>query len=109
MIQYKEPASIQSAVSQQFLNLTMLMLMKDPELRITLPEILNSDIVSPFTGEMNEELRATLLGPDGLPYKKKVESMPEEEPPIKIQEAKEETKAETHDEEKDNSDDEYEE
>ena len=89
----------------------MLMLLKDPVLRITLPEILDSDIVKPFTGEMDEELRTIFLGPDGLPYSQKVESMPAEEPPIKKSdekpEAKEETKPATQEE--DNSDDEYEE
>jgi len=86
----------------------MLMLLKDPVLRITLPEILDSDIVKPFTGEMDEELRTIFLGPDGLPYSQKVESMPAEEPPISEEkpEAKEETKPATQDE--DNSDDEYE-
>ena len=46
----------------------MLMLQKDPVLRITLPEILNSEIVKPFIGDMNEKLRTILMGPDGLPY-----------------------------------------
>jgi serine/threonine protein kinase len=47
LIRKEEPILIQRDVSQQLLNLVMVLLMKDPNLRLSLNEILALDVMLP--------------------------------------------------------------